>query len=174
MSIDLKILQNAIFDWAALVMKGTIPEEKIFWREQSAHTPPRPSVGLKILFGPDRFGSFDSTCVVDGKCIVGGQRMFTISVNTFGKTSISHPFAYQAGIDLHASLTRPSILQELRSNGIAVQLIEQVQDISFVEETEYEERSAFEFKINVASNVEDQPGFIETVDTINGSFPNKK
>lgn len=180
MSVNIIQIQDALFDWANNVLSvrkakdinGNVLDVNVFWREQGAPTPKRPSVGLKILSGPDRVGSFDNVCDAgDGEnVIVGGHRVMTISVQTYGCSDISNPFSYQAAVDLHASLTRPTVLEGLRANGISIHDIGVVQDISFVEETEYEERASLEIRIGVASNVEDQPSFIEEVKTINGTF----
>ena len=94
----------------------------------------------------------------------------SISIQIYSNTDIRDASAFQVAVDLHTSLIRPSILQSLSDAGVSVHDIGPVQDISFVEESEYEQRSSFEILIGVAENVEDQPGSIETVEPLTGTF----
>ena len=115
-----------------------------------------------------RTGSFDD--VIDcggGVYNVSGQRTMSVSIQVYGNTQVtSGEAAYQLVADLSASLTKPSVLQILSSQGIAVYHIGDVSDISAVEESEYEERAQFDIRIGVAENVEDQLGCIETTQLI--------
>ena len=169
-------IQNAIYDWVLSVVDPLtyvdIDADNIVWREQSVALPPRPCIGLKLLTGPMRTGSFDDVIDVgdDVNCHVSGQREMSVSIQVYGNSRGGSANTNQVAADLSASLTRPTILQNLIANGIAIFDIGDISDISAVEESEYEERHQFDIKIGVAENIEDAPGFIETVGTISGTY----
>ena len=165
-------IQDALYDWVFSVIGQTVGEN-IVWRNQKAQLPPRPVATLKVISGPDRVGSFDDVLYSGNDATgfnVGGHRTYSIGVQIFGSQDVRDGTAYQLASDLHASLTRPTILQTLCAAGIAIHEKGTVTDISAVEEDGFENRAQMDILIGVASNVEDQPGFIETVDTIQGSY----
>jgi len=167
-SLSRNEIQNAIFDFIQASVGTLVPQNKVVWREQSAALPARPAIGLKIISGPDEVGSFDDVMDAgdDTNVNVGGHRTYSISIQVFGNGDVGSSNAYQIATNIHSSLKRPTILEGLRRSGLSVHEIGTVQDISFLEESEYEERAQLDILIGVASNVEDQPSFIETVDPI--------
>ena len=90
-----------------------------------------------------------------------------VSVQIFGNTQIHRPMAYQLAIDLNASLSKITVLDRLRSSGVAVFNQGEVDNITALEETEFEERAAFDVLLGVAENVVDDPGIIEHVNLEN-------
>jgi hypothetical protein len=173
--MNLQAIQDGIYDWIFSVTSNvsyvSVGAEQIVWREQAAALPPRPAIGLKLLTGPMRVGSFDDVLNAgdDTNCVVGGQRTISVSIQLYGDQSSTFSLN-QLAADLSASLTKATILETLYSKGIAIFDIGDISDISAVEESEFEKRLNFDIVIGVAENVEDQPGFIETVGTIGSSF----
>ena len=157
--------QDAIYSWIKNELIGVIDAGSIIWRQQSEALPPRPCVTMKITEGPVSTGFGDNVMYrsSDQKFTIGGQRTMSVSIQVFGNTMVSSPMAYQTGIDLHASLGKPSVLDVLRFAGISVQHRSGVSNLTALEETEYEERSQFDVVLGVAENVVDDPGYIDHV-----------
>jgi hypothetical protein len=120
-------------------------------------------VTLKITSGPRRTGYSDNIQYLSGdNFMVGGQREMVVSVQVFGNTQIHRSLAYQLTVDLNASLSKVTVLDRLRSAGVAVFNQGEVNNMTALEETEYEERAEFDILVGVAENVVDDPGIIET------------
>ena len=89
---------------------------------------------------------------------IGGQRRATISVNYFGTKpleEISKAFN---------SLEKQTVQDQLAASGIAIQEKNDIQNLTAMLETVFEERSFFDFFIGLADNVQDDLGIIETVE----------
>jgi len=161
--VKLKLVevQKTIYSWIKNELSGSIPPEQIIWRQQSEPLPPRPCVTMKITGGPSRVG-FNDNAVYDtaGRFKIGGQRTMVVSIQIFGDSRLN-PKAYQVAIDLNASLEKMTVLDRLRSGGVAAQLKGDVTNLTALEETEYEERAQFDVTLGVAENITDEPGIIE-------------
>lgn len=178
--IEIAKIRNSLFEWADTVSAGVIPSEQIFFREQSAPAPPRPSIGIKILSGPTRVSSFDSiieACDSEGNPIqdeflIAGQRTMLININTYGDVRGDTQVSFDSIIRLHSSLVSPGALSILRESGLSVLKIESINNLTEIEESEYEDRYTFDFMIGVAENFKDNLGTIETVGEIMGDLEN--
>jgi hypothetical protein len=163
--LSLVQVQDALYTWISTELKQSIDPGSSIWREQSQALPPRPCVTMKITDGPQRTGYGDNVQYLnDGlrkNFKIGGQRLMTCSIQIFGSTIIRQPGAYQSALRLNASLSRLTVLDRLRSAGIAVLKQGDVLNITELEETEYEERAQFDVQLCVAENMTDDPGIIE-------------
>lgn len=154
-------LQDAIYTWARTVLDGAVPPGQILWRQQSEALPPRPCLTLKITSGPSRTGFSDGVGHKEGTVFgVGGHRVMMVSVQAFGNAP---GVAAQIAKDLNASLSRTTVLDLLRKDGLSVHDQGSPLNISALEETEHEDRSQFDVMFGVAENVNDDQGAIETV-----------
>ena len=166
--LSLAAVKLALYHWVKRECESVIPADQIVWRNQSEPMPPRPCVTMKITSGPKRTGYSDNVTYLSGdNYIVGGQREMVVSVQIFGNTQIHKPMAYQLAIDLNASLSKVTVLDRLRASGVAVFNQGEVDNITALEETEFEERAAFDVLLGVAENVVDDPGIIEHVNLEN-------
>lgn len=155
-------VQSALYDWVQRELEGQVPPEHIIWRQHSEALPARPCVAMKITSGPKRVGFTDNVSYdVGNRFDIGGQREMVLSVQVFGSTRVAAPMAYQIGIDLSSSLDKLTVLDRLRSFGIAIQGKGGVENLSALEETEFEERSQFDVDLGVAENIVDEPGYIQ-------------
>lgn len=172
MKLNIDSIETAIYNWIKREVRDEVDADSVFFMEQSAPLPPRPCVGIKMLTGPMRTGSFDDEIYdVDLDLLeVSGQRTMNYTIKVFGNLRVMRPMAKQLAADLSASLTKPSVLQDLYAAGVAIFEIGDITEISAIEESEYEERMQFDIKIGVAENVEDQPGCFTDVDTIQGTY----
>jgi hypothetical protein len=155
-------IQRAIYYWVKQETAGVIPQEQIIWRNQSEPLPPRPCVTMRITSGPRRTGYSDNIHYLMGdQFIIGGQRVLVVSIQVFGNMKVSRPMAYQLACDLSASLSKLTVLDKFRAAGIAVFDQGDPLNITALEETEFEERAAFDLTLGVAENVLDDPGVLE-------------
>ena len=157
-------VKRALYTWCKKETEGLISSDHIAWRDQSEPLPPRPCVTLKITSGPTRTGYQDNAQFVGGSTgsqfKIGGQRHMMISIQVFGNSQIE-PKALQLATDLNASLSKMTTLDYLRGLGVSVWKQGDPQNITGLEETEYEERAQFDVQIGLAENLVDDPGIIE-------------
>ncbi len=164
----LENIKDALYDWIKKQTDGVIDQESILFRDQSQPLPTRPCVAMKITSGPMRTGYQDNLGIDDatGKMSIGGQRVLILSVQVFGNTKMHKPLADQLTADLNASLSKPSVLDQLRRAGIAVFNQGEVTNLTDLEETEFEERAEFSVMLGVAENQVDDPGYFTSVGAI--------
>lgn len=166
-SISLVQIQDSIYDWIKNETTGVIDPGSIVWRDGSKTLPPRPMISLKIIDGPKSVGRNGSIFNAPNKRFtIGVQQVLTLSVQAFGSSAVSRPQAPQLIQDLHSSLLKDSVRDQLRLAGIAIQDVGEPRNLSALEETEYEDRGGFEVIMGVAQNVVDDPSTIETVNAL--------
>lgn len=165
-TLDLAKVQDALYDWVKSVTEGVLDNDvQIIWRNQSEPLPARPCVTLKFTYGPaptDRDGSV-FLGPKNGPMTIGQQMEANLSLQVFGNTHIHRPMAYQLAVDLNSSLTRPSVREDLGRAGIAIQELGKPQNMTTLEESQYEERAGFELSLGMAQNIKDDPGTIEQI-----------
>lgn len=163
-SLRLVDFKKAIYNWIRQETEGVISSNQIAWRDQSEPLPPRPCVTMKITSGPTRTGYQDNAQFIGGSTgtqfKIGGQRSMIVSIQVFGNSSIE-PKALQLALDLNESLSKMTTLDYLRGAGIAIWKQGDPQNITGLEESEYEERAQFDVQVGVAENIVDDPGIIE-------------
>jgi hypothetical protein len=124
----------------------------------------QPYVGIKVSIPAQKSGDdskdYDSVTELWNS---GGVRMMTVVFNTYGRT---HEEAYQYGTLIQSSLDLEDVQQTLRelSTPIAVWTIGTVADASQLLNTGYEGRSRLEVTFGIASNLESDLGYIDSVE----------
>lgn len=171
-TLNIANVQKSIYDWIKSRVNGLIPDEQILWRNQSEPLPPRPCVTMRITSGPTRVGFSDSVTFrgespTGTDFMVSGHRTMVVSIQVFGSTKVKSVKAYQLAVDLNSSLSLPTVLEGLSAAGLSVQSQGEPNNMTALEETEYEERAQFDITFGLAQNVVDDPGVIEHVGTIN-------
>lgn len=167
-TISFDLVKKAIYNWVSKQVKGLKdPEVAVIWRNQSEPLPQRPCVAMKIVSGPTRTGYGDNLMAIPNddlnRFVIGGQRTMIVSVQIFGSTKVHRPLALQLALDLNSSLSKLTVLEDLRAGGLAVQRQGDPVNITELEESEYEERAQFDVLFGLAQNVLDDPGIITEV-----------
>lgn len=164
-TLNLKKVKDALFDWVNLVSGGILQPEQIIFRDQGEALPPRPCVTMKIIDGPTPIARNASLTYgpKTGPYTAGLQHEMHLSVQVFGNKLIQRPTAMQLTLDLNSSLTRQSILDKLKAAGVTVQELGKQQNLSALEESQYEERAGFDLTLGLVQNLTDEPGNIELV-----------
>ena len=81
-----------------------------------------------------------------------------MSINYFGA------LPFENLMKAYNSLEKPTLIEDFNAAGIAFWEKTEVQNLTDILETRFEERAAFDFMIGFADNIEDDPGVIEKVD----------
>lgn len=170
-TLDLVKIQDSIYDWVKDNTQGYFEEPvQIIWRNQSEPLPPRPCVTLKFISGPSPTDRDPSVLLRDANnpIVAGMQMEAVLSIQIFGNTKIHRPMAYQLGVDLNSSLLSAQARLGLKQGGVSIQKLGAVQNMTALEESEYEERSGFELELGLVQNIIDQSTTIKKVN-ISGS-----
>ena len=158
MSVSYTTVQDAIYDWIAPIVA---PVQVIWARPNEA---PTSDINLADEFvtlnltgvlnkiGQDNL-EFDSGTTYNIK----GQRTANLSIIAYGAT------AQQMAIDIQSSSERPSVLEAIRSTGLAIWNEPNVTDLSAVLESGFENRAGIEFLLGISSLITDDVGIIERV-----------
>lgn len=143
----------------------------IFADQGYAKNAPRPAghyatikIGSIVSIGQDEQREIDE---VTGFGIMGGQRRATVTVDFFGgdfQIPGGEPSALQGLSNAYDSLYKPSTIAIFQEDGLAILDKGPMQNLTGMLETKFEERASFDFFIGFAANVEDEVGFIETVE----------
>lgn len=161
-------IQDGIYDWIKSITQGVLEDPdgvQIIWRNQSKSLPPRPFVSLKLIDGPtgtDRDPSV-FTNAVDESIVAGMQQEGTLSVQVFGNTKNHRPLAHQLCLDINSSLLSAEVRRGLHRGGVAIQGKGQIQNLTALEETEYEERYGFDLALGMVQNIVDESTTIQEV-----------
>jgi hypothetical protein len=173
-TLDLVQIQNAIYDWIKDSTHGVLEEPlQIVWRNQGEPVPPRPFVGLKLISGPSPTDRDPNVFLNAGSAPIGyGMQMEgVLSVQVYGNTKVHRPMAYQLALDLNSSLLSSEVRRKLKVGGVSIQGLGKPQNMSAVEESQYEERAGFEIELGMVQNITDKTTVIEQVNihgTVNG------
>jgi hypothetical protein len=164
-TLDLVQIQNAIYDWINDTTQGVLEEPlQIIWRQQGEPVPPRPFVGLKLISGPSPTDREPNVFInADGSSGYGMQMEAVLSVQVYGNIKVHRPLAYQLAVDLNSSLFGSEARRKLKAAGVSIQGLGKPQNLTALEESQYEERAGFELELGMVQNIVDQPGTIETV-----------
>lgn len=147
-----------ITDWTTIitgiqslvVAQSGLSDNQIYWRDQDSPQPAAETfIGLKIIAGPNKVGSFDAVIfdTAADKFNVSGTRSFTLSVQAFG------PGAFGAIYSLQDSLDNPDVLQTLQSLGISITNSPSVLDISQAIDTAMQKRFSMDLIFTAAQNI---------------------
>lgn len=131
-------------------------------KTQNSPRPALPYFSFKLLTPAAKSGDDAQSYDADtGTFNVGGQREMTVSFHCYtedeGK-AYDYMALWQASLQLYGTQA------SLRTSGIAVWLIGDVDDLSQLLNTGYEGRSHMDVRFGIASNLSEAPGFIETAE----------
>lgn len=148
-------IRDALYTWVESV-EGSRP---VVWADQDAPRPMGPFTSLRLNTRTKVGHDFVGHATDEGEISVRGNREIVLEVQTFGENALSRAEA------LRTSLSMPTVWGALSSTaGIAVLWEGDVQNISELEESRYEERGTFDVRLRVAENVTDTPGVIKHVE----------
>lgn len=152
-------IQRAIYNW----FTDTTNVQAI-WAEQEGPRPPRPYASLKLITGPVKTNGIDDMQYVsDGKYSLKGDRRITCSINVFGTDA--HDILALA----RDSLDDPSVVDSLFADGLSIWDEGDPQDLTAKLETHWETRAQMDTVFGLASELEIEPGIIETVE-LSGTY----
>ncbi len=165
-TVNLDDLQQAIYDWAVAASGNDV-----IWVRQDGKKPKKPFTSLAIISNK-KVGQDDASVIeADDREILGGQRVLTILVNTFGKDNEANQLAE----DLRTSLDEPKFEEFFHDRGIGTGPIGDIIDVSglLAPGTKSEAQSSFEVQFRKSSrkNVTDQVSNIETVEITPEGLP---
>jgi len=123
---------------------------------------PRPNLPYAVVridtiidVGFDEVREIDS---VTNIATIGGQRQATVTVDYFGPNPLVEiTKAFNA-------LEKQNVLDQLSASGIAILDKNDIQNLTDMLETIFEERASFDFFLGFADNVEDDLGIIESTE----------
>ena len=134
------------------------------WLNPNAPRPPRPYATLQAVsrqrIGSAHTGTPDSA----GDATITGDREVTLSVQYIGAASSNDPRdGYQELQALVDSLERPSVREDLESEGWSFIRTALLQDITAQVGTEWEPRAVVDIEFRAAVTQSDQIGIVDTV-----------
>lgn len=100
---------------------------------------------------------------------VRGERQLTVSVNVYAQQRPGKPYdptqgALSLAEGIRASLGLPSVLATLREAGLSFIDSTPVQDLTWLQDTDWVERRQMDIRFGLASVVSERVGYIATVD----------
>jgi len=173
-TLNLALIQDAIYDWVNSVTTGILDDIQIVWRDQTEQLPPRPFASLKLIALPATTDRDPNVILgtADQPMTYAMQMEASLSLQVYGNTQITNgPIATQLAIDLHSSLMREDVRNALKQGGVSIQGLGKPQNLSALEESKYEERAGFDIDLGLVQNITDKTGTIGTV-KIQGEIDN--
>lgn len=165
-------LKQIIYTW--FVKASGLDPIAVIFANQRGDQPDPPYGTINILSGPKILGDDEERQpdVGDTSSDVNicGQRRMLFSLNIFSNLDpqrpggINKPGALQRMSDVLSSLELPSVFQSLNGQGVTINDRGEVQNLTALLETDWQERSQLDVTFGYASNIGDQPGSIDTVD----------
>lgn len=164
--LNISEIKDALFDWAKAA--SGLDDQQIMWEMDEGTKPTKPFIGLNLI-GPRKVMGRDYLSVPDPDALpkessmLQGAREFTVSVNVYADPE-NNVDVNQLATDLQTSLEIQQLADALSDAGIGVGEVGEPIDLSELLETKWERRAQFDFKINVASNVDlDAAGFVTPI-----------
>lgn len=154
-----------------------MPLDHCIFADQRGDQPDTPYGTIKITSGPIVLGHDEErqpdTGDTSSDVLISGQRRVLISMNIFSNNDQQRPGgpdvpgALQMMSNVRDSLELPTVYQALNDQGITMNDRGQVQNLSALLETTWQERSQLDVTFGYASNIGDTPGSIDQV-TVGG------
>jgi hypothetical protein len=127
------------------------------WMDQNCPRPQLPYLAGKITalpgIGQDFMGSPSSDVIT-----ITGNREVMLALQSYGTTG------FQMLCDLKAALSKPTVQSYLRSGGLVVVEDHDVQDISALFDTVFENRASLDIRFRTSESSTDKPGQITHVE----------
>jgi len=166
MPLNWTAMSDALHDWAAL-SSGLVA----IWSDQDAKQPPGSYITLRYgAFVP--MGANDSVAYrYDAGAVAGqeieyiviGRRRFTVSVQVFTGSTLDETSALAVASKLAASLALPSVGQTFQNAGFSCYGVTSAQNLSAIEEADFEGRSTFELECYTRETLSERTGYIGSV-----------
>ncbi|HXK36155.1 MAG TPA: hypothetical protein VJ553_01065 [Candidatus Paceibacterota bacterium] len=151
-------IKSALWDWIETAVVGTDAAGRTIFDSQGKPRPERPYADISIdsiaSIGPDERRPIDD----DGDRRITGTRIARVMVQTYGTDAL------QLAETIRSSLMLKAVLSALRIAGLVFLATENVQDITALLDTDYEERAAVEVRFAFVSDQTENVGWIETVE----------
>jgi len=152
----------AVWNFISSQVVSLIPSGQVIWMEQGSPRPKLSYVGLKIITGPRTYGNDDMRQTTSpGVYSIEGQRALTISVNVFGRD------AEQIAALIINGMCKPSTIDSLTRDSIAILTNTSPQNVSVPLETIFENRVQFDIDFGCVMAVLDDVGIIEHTGILN-------
>ena len=137
------------------------------WTDQNAPQPAKPYITIAMLpfvkIGHDYIGRPDGS----GDNKITGNREFTLSMTHDGTTPYQALTAFE---NIRMALNKDSVLQTLRDGGIVFVDSFPIQNLNFLQDTEYQERRGMDLLFRIAQESTDEPGYIAIVKDMEATY----
>lgn len=154
--INFWTVKLALYNWVVSVTGGSMPV--IYWQPNS----PRPNVPYITLFISQVTAVnqdwTDSGTDINGSTNMKGDRQFTLEIQAYG----GDPLTLMENI--RTSLQKQSILDTLRTNGIAFYSSLTINDITELVDSQYERRAHLDVLFGIGQVYADSPGFFDHIE----------
>ena len=155
MTINFATVRNSLYTWATANVPSTMPVIYLY------NNSPRPTVDYVTLYiasvvqiGRDWIqGPLDNT----GSSIDVGDREFTLNLQAYGGDPLT------VLENLRSSLQNPSVLDSLKTNGIAYVNWFPITDTTTLIDSRFEQRASLDLLFRIAQNQTINVGNINTV-----------
>lgn len=153
--------KTAVWKFISSQVVSLVPNDRVVWMEQGSPRPKLTYVGLKVVAGPRAYGGDDMRQSAPGVYSIEGQRALTVSVNIFGKD------AEEVSALIVNAMSKPTALESLASDAIAILTNSAPQNVSVPLETAFENRIQFDIDFGCVMATTDGVGFIEETGILN-------
>ena len=158
--------RQGLFDWLSAVTGITT-----IWKRPNAPRPARPFVTLEMMAPEGVNMDYHSSPDDAGDETITGNHEFTVNAEIFGLASPggdnpAHTLAKQIG----SSLQKRSVLDSLKSAGLAPFDTPNVTDLSQIDNVDFQSRALVESRFRIGLQDTDQVGVIETAETPQGTY----
>jgi hypothetical protein len=134
---------------------------KAIWDDESGPRPSLPYVSIKIISGPVKEGFDDIRQDADRNFTVEGHRLFTLSINIWGRD------AHEKMSILRDGFERPSACDFFNARRIALVTYSNIINLTGLRETSFEERAQMDVRIRAVSVTKDTVRTIEKIELEN-------
>lgn len=162
-AITVTQFKTAVWRFVSSQVVPLVPNARVIWLEQGVPRPKLPYVGLKIISGPRSYGDDDMRQSSPGVYSIEGQRAFMVSVNIFAAN------AEEISGSLTNAMSKPSALDLLAANSVALLDSTSPQNVSLALETKFENRIQFDITFGCVMATTDDVGFIEQTGILDNS-----
>lgn len=156
MSLNYQTVKNNLYSWAAANVPMGMPV--IYWQPNA----PRPKVPYVTLFlntitaiNQD-YSSPDSDA--NGAIFMKGDRQFTLQMQAYGNDPLT------VLENIRSSLQKQTVLDTLRTNGIAFYESLTINDISDLVDSQFERRAQLDILFGIGQDYLDSPGYFDTIE----------
>lgn len=156
MPINFSTVKTALVSWCSLVVGSSIP---VIIYEPNAPRPNSQYVTINISsitsYGQDWANSLSTAL---GEVQMKGDRLFTVGLQCYGGDTLT------LMENIRTSLQKQTVLDGLRTNGIAFYQAFTINDITELVDSRFEKRAQLDVLFGIGQVYLDTPGFFDTVE----------